>query len=193
MPRSLTFTLLPVSFFLFSSSDGVSESRGKLSSLADLSQMMVFAAELWSWQGRLPKTLSRTHTHTHTHTHTIHIPHTHHHSITLWGELLPAIHSHPLHTTPHQHHHQAIRNVDGTEQVQPVCQHLLWWVERTSSTSGGRGGWFGMKKVFKAWKLDLFFGGEGGQEGVTSLRERKGNKLSLCWSHDDSDVIFLVH
>lgn len=33
-----------------------------------------------------------------------------------------------------------------------------------------------MKKVFKAWKLD--FGG--GQEEVTSLRESKRSKLSLC-------------
>lgn len=41
----LTFALLPVGFFLFWSSDGVSEWCAELSSLADLSQMMVFAAE----------------------------------------------------------------------------------------------------------------------------------------------------
>lgn len=73
VPRSLTFTILPVSFLLFWSSDGVSESRGRLSSLTDLSLMMVFAAEPWHY----------------TYTHT------------------------------------RMKNVDGTEQVQPVCQHLL--------------------------------------------------------------------
>lgn len=44
---SLTFVVLPISFLLFWSSDDVSELRGRLSSLADLSQMMVFAAEPW--------------------------------------------------------------------------------------------------------------------------------------------------
>lgn len=49
VPGSPTFVVLPVSFLLFWSSDGVSESRGRLSSLADLSQMMVFTAEPWHY------------------------------------------------------------------------------------------------------------------------------------------------
>lgn len=87
VPHSLTFVVLPVSFLLFWSSDGVSEPRGRLSSLDDLSQMMVFAAEPWHY--------------THTHTHT------------------------------------RIKNVDRTEQVQPVCQHLRWWAEQTKFKTGG--------------------------------------------------------
>lgn len=67
----LTFTVLPVSFLLFWSSDGVSKSRSKLSSLADLSQMMVFAAEPQAARAAcalLKFAHARMHTHTSTRT-----------------------------------------------------------------------------------------------------------------------------
>lgn len=37
----------------------------------------------------------------------------------------------------HTHTHTRMKNVDGTEQVQPVCQHLLWWAEHTKFTTEG--------------------------------------------------------
>lgn len=126
---SLTFAL-PVSFFLFWSSDGVSESRSKLSTLADLSQMMVFAAEPWAGRAVCILPNSRTHTHK---------PftyRTHTHRASPFEVTYSLQHTYMKTVTPHKHNPlPCIRNVDGTEQVQPVCQHLLWWVEHTKSTS----------------------------------------------------------
>lgn len=49
--------------------------------------------------------------------------------------LPPSTTNHP----PYMHTWANSRNVDGTEQVQPVCQCPLWWVECTNSTNrGGR-------------------------------------------------------